>query len=108
MKKISTYITKKVSDRLQSIFKNDRKQFEEKWNDLKIFINYGMLTQEDFYDKAQKFALFTDTNDKHYTFEEYQTLIKDNQTDKDGNLSICMQITRTNNTAILRLQPIKL
>ena len=86
MKKISTYITKKVSDRLQSIFKNDRKQFEEKWNDLKIFINYGMLTQEDFYDKAQKFALFTDTNDKHYTFEEYQTLIKDNQTDKDGNL----------------------
>ena len=86
MKKISTYITKKVSDRLQSIFKNDRKQFEEKWNDLKIFINYGMLTQEDFYDKAQKFTLFTDTNDKHYTFEEYQTLIKDNQTDKDGNL----------------------
>lgn len=86
VKKISTYITKKVSDRLQSIFKNDRKQFEEKWNDLKIFINYGMLTQEDFYEKAQKFALFTDTNNKHYTFEEYQTLIKDNQTDKDGNL----------------------
>ena len=86
VKKISTYITKKVSDRLQSIFKNDRKQFEEKWNDLKIFINYGMLTQEDFYEKAQKFALFTDTDSKHYTFEEYQTLIKDNQTDKDGNL----------------------
>ena len=86
VKKISTYITKKVSDRLQSIFKNDRKQFEDKWNDLKIFINYGMLTQEDFYEKAQKFALFTDTDSKHYTFEEYQTLIKDNQTDKDGNL----------------------
>ena len=86
MKKISTYISKKVSDRLQSIFKNDRAQFEEKWNDLKIFINYGMLTQEDFYDKAQKFALFTDTDGKHYTFEEYQTLIKDNQTDKDKNL----------------------
>lgn len=86
VKKISTYITKKVSDRLQSIFKNDRKQFEEKWNDLKIFINYGMLTQEDFYEKAQKFALFTDTDDKHYTFEEYQTLIKDSQTDKNGNL----------------------
>ena len=83
VKKISTYISKKVSDRLQSIFKNDRAQFEEKWNDLKIFINYGMLTQEDFYDKAQKFALFTDTD---YTFEEYQTLIKDNQTDKDKNL----------------------
>lgn len=86
VKKISTYISKKVSDRLQSIFKNDRAQFEEKWNDLKIFINYGLLTQEDFYDKAQKFALFTDTDGKHYTFEEYQTLIKDNQTDKDKNL----------------------
>ena len=86
VKKISTYITKKVSDRLQSLFKNARKQIEEKWNDLKIFINYGMLTQEDFYEKAQKFALFTDTDSKHYTFEEYQTLIKDNQTDKDGNL----------------------
>ena len=86
VKKISTYISKKVSDRLQSLCKNDRAQFEEKWNDLKIFINYGMLTQEDFYDKAQKFALFTDTDGKHYTFEEYQTLIKDNQTDKDKNL----------------------
>ncbi|WP_274949919.1 molecular chaperone HtpG [Bacteroides cutis] len=86
VKKISTYITKKVSDRLQSIFKNDRKQFEEKWNDLKIFINYGMLTQEDFYDRAKDFAFFTDTDNKYYTFEEYKTLIKDNQTDKDGNL----------------------
>lgn len=86
VKKISTYITKKVSDRLQSIFKNDRKQFEEKWNDLKIFINYGMLTQEDFYDRAKEFSLFTDTDGKCYTFEEYQTLIKENQTDKEGNL----------------------
>lgn len=86
VKKISTYITKKVADRLQSIFKNDRKEFEEKWDDLKIFINYGMLTQEDFYEKASKFALFKDTDNKYYTFEEYQTLIKDNQTDKDGNL----------------------
>ena len=86
VKKISTYITKKVSDRLQSIFKNDRKQFEEKWNDLKIFINYGMLTQEDFYDRAKDFSLLTDTDSKHYTFDEYKTLIKDNQTDKDGNL----------------------
>ena len=86
VKKISTYITKKVSDRLQSIFKNDRKQFEEKWNDLKIFINYGMLTQEDFYDRAKDFALLSDTDDKYYTFEEYKTLIKDSQTDKDGNL----------------------
>ncbi|WP_308778496.1 molecular chaperone HtpG [uncultured Bacteroides sp.] len=86
VKKISTYITKKVADRLQSIFKNDRKEFEGKWDDLKIFINYGMLTQEDFYEKASKFALFKDTDSKYYTFEEYQTLIKDNQTDKDGNL----------------------
>lgn len=86
VKKISTYITKKVSDRLLSIFKNDRKQFEEKWNDLKIFINYGMLTQEDFYDRAKDFALFTDTDGKRYTFEEYKALIKENQTDKEGNL----------------------
>lgn len=86
VKKISTYITKKVSDRLQSIFKNDRKEFEEKWDDMKIFINYGMLTQEDFYEKASKFALFKDTDNKYYTFEEYQTLIKDNQTDKNGSL----------------------
>ena len=86
VKKISTYITKKVSDRLQSIFKNDRKQFEEKWNDLKIFINYGMLTQEDFYERAKDFALFTDSDGKHYTFEEYSKLIKENQTEKDGNL----------------------
>ena len=86
VKKISTYITKKVSDRLQSIFKNDRPQFEEKLIDLKRFINYGMLTQEDFYEKASKFALFTDMDGKHYTYEEYQMLIKDNQTDKDGNL----------------------
>lgn len=86
VKKISTYITKKVSDRLQSIFKNDRKQFEEKWNDLKIFINYGMLTQEDFYDRAKEFSLFSDTDGKYYTFEEYKTLVKGNQMDKDGNL----------------------
>lgn len=86
VKKISTYITKKVSDRLASIFKNDRNEFESKWDDLKIFINYGMLTQEDFYEKADKFALFKDTDNKYYTFEEYRTLIKDNQTDKDGNL----------------------
>ena len=86
VKKISTYITKKVSDRLQSIFKNDRKQFEEKWNDLKIFINYGMLSQEDFYERAKDFALLKDVEGKYFTFEEYKTLIKDNQTDKDGNL----------------------
>lgn len=86
VKKISSYITKKVSDRLQQLFKQDRKDFEEKWNDLRIFINYGMLTQEDFYDKANKFFLFTDVDGKNYTMEEYQTLIKDNQTNKDGQL----------------------
>ena len=86
VKKISTYISKKVSDRLASIFKNDRKQFEEKWDDIKIFINYGMLSESDFYDKAKTFALLKDTEGKFYTFEEYQTLIKGEQTDKDGNL----------------------
>ena len=86
VKKISTYITKKVADRLQSIFKTDRKEFESKWDDLKLFINYGMLTQDDFYAKAEKFALLKDTDSHYYTFEEYNTLIKDNQTDKDGNL----------------------
>ncbi|RRD02951.1 molecular chaperone HtpG [Prevotella sp. OH937_COT-195] len=86
VKKISTYITKKVADRLASIFKNDRKEYEEKWDDLKIFINYGMLSQEDFYDRAKDFALLKDVEGKYYTFEEYRTLIKDTQTDKDGNL----------------------
>ncbi len=86
VKKISTYITKKVADRLNSIFKENRKDYEEKWDDLKIFINYGMLSQEDFYDRAKDFALFKDVEDKYFTFEEYKTLIKDNQTDKDGNL----------------------
>ncbi|KXB82405.1 Hsp90 protein [Prevotella sp. DNF00663] len=86
VKKISTYITKKVADRLQSIFKEDRKAYEEKWDDLKIFIHYGMLSQEDFYDRAKDFALFKDVDNKYYTYEDYKTLIKDNQTDKDGNL----------------------
>ena len=86
VKKISTYITKKVADRLNGIFKDNRKEFEEKWNDLKLFINYGMLTEESFYDKAKQFALFTDTEGKHFTYEEYKELIKGEQTDKEGNL----------------------
>lgn len=86
VKKISTYITKKVADRLAAIFKNDRKDYEEKWDDLKIFINYGMLSQEDFYDRAKDFSLLKDVEGKYYTFEEYKTLIKDTQTDKDGTL----------------------
>ncbi|MCR4853621.1 MAG: molecular chaperone HtpG [Prevotella sp.] len=86
VKKISTYITKKVADRLNSIFKEDRKQYEEKWDDLKIFINYGMLSQEDFYDRAKDFYLMKDVDGKYFTLDEYKTLIKDDQTDKDGNL----------------------
>ena len=86
VKKISTYITKKVADRLSSIFKENRKEYEEKWDDLKIFINYGMLSQEDFYDRAKDFCLLKDVDGKYFTLEEYKTLIKDNQTDKDGNL----------------------
>lgn len=86
VKKISTYISKKVADRLFSIFKEDRADFENKWQDVKLFIHYGMLTEEDFYDRAQKFALLSDTDGKHYTFEEYKELIKESQTDKEGNL----------------------
>ncbi len=86
VKKISTYITKKVADRLQQTFKNDRKDYEAKWDDLKLFINYGMLSQDDFYDRAKDFALFKDVAGKYFTMEEYKTLIKDNQTDKNGDL----------------------
>ena len=86
VKKISKYITKKVADRLASIFKADRKDYEQKWDDLKIFINYGMLSQDDFYDRAKDFALLKDVDGKYFTYDEYKTLIKDNQTDKDGNL----------------------
>ena len=86
VKKISTYITKKVADRLQAIFKEDRKGYEEKWDDLKLFINYGMLSEESFYDKAKDFALLKDTENKYFTFDEYKTLIEGAQKDKDGNL----------------------
>ncbi|WP_302548300.1 molecular chaperone HtpG [Barnesiella intestinihominis] len=86
VKKISGYITKKVSERLQEIFNSDRKQFEEKWDDLKIFIEYGMLSDEKFYERAQKFVLLKDTEDKYYTLDEYKKLIEGNQTDKDGQL----------------------
>lgn len=86
VKKISSYITKKVCDRLQSIFKNNREDFEQKWDDLKLFIHYGMLSQTDFYDKASKFSLLKDVDGKYFTYEEYKDLIKASQTDKDGNL----------------------
>lgn len=86
VKKISTYITKKVCDRLLSIFKNDRKEYEEKWDNLKLFIHYGMLSEPDFYDKASKFSLLKDVEGKYFTYEEYRELIKENQIDKEGNL----------------------
>ena len=86
VKKISTYITTKVSDRLQSLFKQDRPEFEKKWDDIKIFIHYGMLSQEDFYDKANKYFLLKDTNDKYFTLEEYEELIKDSQKNKEDML----------------------
>ena len=86
VKKISTYITKKVSDRLKAIFNEDRKAYEEKWDHLKLFINYGMLTEEGFYDRAKDFALLKDTEGKYFTFDEYKTLIEAQQKDKDGTL----------------------
>jgi molecular chaperone HtpG len=86
VKKISSYITKKVADRLEDIFKNDRSQFEEKWDSLKIFIEYGIITEEKFYDRATKFVLLKDVDNKCFTLEEYKTLVESNQTDKDGNI----------------------
>ena len=86
VKKISTYITKKVSDRLKAIFNEDRKAYEEKWDNLKLFINYGILTEDNFYDRAKDFSLLKDTEGKYFTFDEYKTLIEGSQKDKDGNL----------------------
>ena len=86
VKKISTYITKKVSDRLKALFNEDRKQYEEKWDSLKLFINYGILTEEGFYDRAKDFALLKDTEGKYFTFDEYKTLIEASQKDKDDQL----------------------
>ncbi len=86
VKKIATYITKKVADRLKGIFNDNRKDYEDKWESLKLFIHYGLLSQEDFYDRAKDFALLKDVNGKYFTFEEYRTLIKETQTDKEGTL----------------------
>ena len=86
VKKISSYISKKVAERLDKMFKDDRKAFEQKWDDIKVFIEYGMLTDNKFYDSAIKFSLLKDVDNKYYTFEEYKTLIKVLQTDKDNNL----------------------
>ena len=86
VKKISSYITKKVASQLETIFKTRRSEYEEKWNDIKIFLEYGMLTDEKFCDSAMKFALLANVDDKKFTFDEYKSLIESNQTDKDGNL----------------------
>lgn len=86
VKKISSHITKKVADRLEEIFKNERPQFEEKWDSLKVFIEYGMLTDEKFFTRAEKFCLLKNVDGQSFTFEEYKTLISSNQTDKDGKL----------------------
>jgi len=86
VKKISGHITKKVADRLQEIYTNKRDEFEKKWDNLKLFIEYGMITDEKFYERAEKFALFKNTEGKYFTFEEYEKIIKENQTDKNKNL----------------------
>ena len=95
VKKISTYITKKVADRLQDIFNKERKQFEEKWDQIKLFIEYGMISDEKFNEKAMKFALVKDTENKYYTLDEYRTLIEANQTDKDGNVTYIYSTDKT-------------
>ena len=95
VKKISSHITKKVADRLNDIFKNNRQEFEKKWDDLKLFIEYGMISEEKFYEKASKFALLKNTEDKYFTFEEYEKVIKDNQTDKNKTLIYLYSTNRT-------------
>jgi molecular chaperone HtpG len=95
VKKISSHITKKVADRLSEIFKNNREEFEKKWDNLKLFIEYGMITEEKFYEKAVKFALLKTTDDKYFTFEEYEKIIKENQTDKNKNLIYLYSTNRT-------------
>lgn len=88
VKKISSYITRKVADKLNSLFKNNREDFEQKWNDIKVVIEYGMLSEEKFFEKADKFALYPTVDDKYFTFEELEAKIKDNQTDKDDKLVV--------------------
>ena len=95
VKKISSHITKKVADRLSDIFKNNREEFEKKWDNLKLFIEYGMITEEKFYEKAVKFALFKNTDSKYFTFEDYEKLIKDNQTDRNKSLIYLYSTNKT-------------
>lgn len=101
VKKISAHITKKVADRLHEIFKNNREEFEKKWDNLKLFIEYGMITEEKFYEKASKFALFKNTEGKYFTFEEYEKLIKENQTDKNKTLVYLYSTNKTDQYAYI-------
>ena len=101
VKKISSHITKKVADRLNDIFKNNREEFEKKWDNLKLFIEYGMITEEKFYEKASKFALLKNTDDKYFTFEEYEKLIKENQTDKNKSLVYLYSTSKTDQYAYI-------
>jgi molecular chaperone HtpG len=101
VKKISAHITKKVADRLNDIFKNNREEFEKKWDNLKLFIDYGMITEEKFYEKASKFALLKNTDDKYFTFEEYEKLIKDNQTDRHKSLIYLYSTNKTDQYAYI-------
>ncbi|MGD0342445.1 MAG: molecular chaperone HtpG, partial [Bacteroidales bacterium] len=95
VKKISAHITKKVADRLNEIFRKDREGFEKKWDNLKLFIDYGMITEEKFYEKASKFALLKNTDDKYFTYEEYEKLIKENQTDNNKTLIYLYSTNKT-------------
>lgn len=101
VKKISAHITKKVADRLNDIFKNTREEFEKKWDNLKLFIEYGMITEEKFYEKASKFALLKNTDEKYFTFEEYEKLIKENQTDKNKSLVYLYSTSKTDQYAYI-------
>ena len=91
VKKISSHITKKVADKLDELFKKDRKDFESKWDDIKVIIEYGMLSDEKFFDRAQKFALYQNVKGEYFTFDEYKEKVKDLQTDKDGKLVMLLR-----------------
>jgi molecular chaperone HtpG len=107
VKKISSHITKKVADRLNDIFKNNREEFEKKWDSLKLFIEYGMITEEKFYEKASKFALLKNTDDKYFTYEEYEKIIKENQTDKHNTLIYLYSTNKTDQFAYIEKAKMK-
>lgn len=102
VKKISSYISKKVAEKLDRMFRDDRKEFEQKWNDIEVFIKYGMLTDEKFYDQAKKFFLLLDVNDNYYTLEEYRTLVESTQTDKEGNVIYLYATDKTEQFSYVR------